>query len=483
MTCAEAAQAALSVSKNNEWYNSGALYSAQGYVTEIAYEWENGSMSFWMADTENGGKVIEAYKCAIENKDDAVRVGDLVKVTGKLTKYNTTPEFATGCTVEMIKRAEVLPVDTITVSQAVQRIKDGKLQACAIKGQVQDPFINTKAGNAVCYWMFDVENPKDSIQAFKMNGADNQKYSSLNDLEFIAGDVILVHANALMLYNNTINEINGGHFVKKISGSEDVDLSLVNAAATAYRQTDHWTLEIAKKDSVVNLVFALDEVDAIVGTHPLLAGSNIALNGPELEIVSGSVVLNFKEILNDYNVYDIAFKVVADGKLYHFNHKLAVYALDENDEEFALEGDRFPKEGEIVTCAKARKYALSLPDKTEGDITFSVEGYITDIFSNNKSFWIDDEEGSVKTFEIYNFASFLPEGTTLEKGLKIRATGKAKRYGDTPEMENAQVEVIPEGSGVEDITVNVNNAKFIYEGQLYILRDNAIYNVQGQLVK
>ncbi len=104
--CAEAREAALSVSANNELYNDGKEYTIEGYVTEIAYAWKEGSMSFWMADTKDGGKVLEAYKCAIENEADAVREGDKVAVTGKLTKFNTTPEFAEGCTVEIIEKGE-----------------------------------------------------------------------------------------------------------------------------------------------------------------------------------------------------------------------------------------------------------------------------------------------------------------------------------------------------------------------------------------
>jgi hypothetical protein len=117
--CAEAAEAALSVSANNELYNGGKEYTINGYVTSIAYAWKSGNMSFWMADVADGGNVLEAYKCAIANEADAVLVGDKVAVTGSLTKFNSTPEFAAGCTVAIIERAQqdttVVPVDTTVV--------------------------------------------------------------------------------------------------------------------------------------------------------------------------------------------------------------------------------------------------------------------------------------------------------------------------------------------------------------------------------
>ena len=136
--CAEAAAAALSVAKNNELYNGGKEYTIQGYVTEIAYEYSETSknMSFWMADAINGGKIIEAYKCAVDSAKNAPKLDDLVKVTGKLTKYNTTPEFAPGCTVEIIERApEVVPADADTVSVAEAIVATMALDSSATSRQ------------------------------------------------------------------------------------------------------------------------------------------------------------------------------------------------------------------------------------------------------------------------------------------------------------------------------------------------------------
>ena len=55
--CAEAAEAALSVSDNNVLYNDGAVYTIPGYVTKITYYWSEAKkiMTFWMADTKDGG--------------------------------------------------------------------------------------------------------------------------------------------------------------------------------------------------------------------------------------------------------------------------------------------------------------------------------------------------------------------------------------------------------------------------------------------
>ncbi len=107
--CAEAAEAALSVSGDNVEYKNGKEYTIEGYVTVIqtAYSSQYNNITFWMADTEDGGKVLEAYRAACASEADAPAVGKKVKVTGKLTKYGTTPEFAAGCTYEIVTE----PVD------------------------------------------------------------------------------------------------------------------------------------------------------------------------------------------------------------------------------------------------------------------------------------------------------------------------------------------------------------------------------------
>ena len=110
-TCAEAAEAALSVSDNNVLYNDGAVYTIQGYVTgiKIAYSSQHNNLSFWMADTKDGGEVLQAYRCTPESAEALPEEGDLVEVTGSLTKYNSTPEFAQGCSCVIIEKASTEP--------------------------------------------------------------------------------------------------------------------------------------------------------------------------------------------------------------------------------------------------------------------------------------------------------------------------------------------------------------------------------------
>ncbi|MBO6074175.1 MAG: hypothetical protein J6P74_03440 [Paludibacteraceae bacterium] len=185
--CAEAREAALSVSANNEEYKGGKVYTIEGFVTEIAYAWKDGSMSFWMADAADGGKVLEAYKCAIEKEEDAVRVGDKVAVTGKLTKYNTTPEFAAGCTVEIKERAEVEEPENLgekTIAEFLE-LKNTK-DTCVLTGKVIE-IVNDQYGNLT------IEDATGSLYVYGVltPAGESKKFSTL---DVAVNDVLTIKA-------------------------------------------------------------------------------------------------------------------------------------------------------------------------------------------------------------------------------------------------------------------------------------------------
>lgn len=160
ITCAEARSFALSVSADNELYNDGEIFVVQGYVTVIQTAWNSGykNVSFWVADTQDGGKVIEAFRCVANTQAEAPNVGASVRVTGKLTKYGTTPEFAQGCTCEILDNAEA-PVNlgpkTIAEFISLANTKD----TCILTGVVTNIastqygnfYINDNTGTAYVY--------------------------------------------------------------------------------------------------------------------------------------------------------------------------------------------------------------------------------------------------------------------------------------------------------------------------------------------
>lgn len=177
--CAEAAEAALSVSANNELYKDGAVYSITGYVTSIqtAYSDQYHNISFWMADAADGGNVLQAYRAACASAEDAPAVGDKVTVTGKLTKYGSTPEFAAGCTYTIVEKsapATNLGAKTIAEFLALKNTKD----TCILTGVVAN-ITSTTYGN------FDLCDEADTVYIYGLltPAGESKKFADLNVAE------------------------------------------------------------------------------------------------------------------------------------------------------------------------------------------------------------------------------------------------------------------------------------------------------------
>ena len=139
ITCAEARTAALAGQTDQ--------VTVRGYVTSIATAWSSqyNNITFWMADTEDGGQVFEAYRAVCNSAAEAPNVGDLVDVTGTLAKYNTTPELAAGCTYVIVQAsapAQNLGPKTIAEFLQMKNTKD----TCILTGVV-DSIANDQYGN------------------------------------------------------------------------------------------------------------------------------------------------------------------------------------------------------------------------------------------------------------------------------------------------------------------------------------------------
>ena len=126
--CAETAEAALTTADDGkEEYNDGKEYTIEGFVTGIKTEWSEQykNISFWMADAADGGEVLQAFRAACETAEEAPAVGDKVRVTGKLINFKGTPEFAAGCTFEILTRQGV--ENTAATVKAVKVISNGQV--------------------------------------------------------------------------------------------------------------------------------------------------------------------------------------------------------------------------------------------------------------------------------------------------------------------------------------------------------------------
>ena len=105
-----------------------------GYVTEMieAYNDQYKNITFWMADTPDGGQVLQAFRVKpVSDVEQSLKVGDFVEVIGSLILYTkdgvSIPEVNAGGSVELINAAPSA-IDNITINQnATKFIENGQL--------------------------------------------------------------------------------------------------------------------------------------------------------------------------------------------------------------------------------------------------------------------------------------------------------------------------------------------------------------------
>lgn len=393
--------------------------------------------------------------------------------TGSANSVTFTPTATCNVNVIIVtmnEEAVVYVPDTISVSDAKALIdaNDPKMnKGHYVKGVVAgDPFALNGIGPA--FYMTDINTPTDSLEGFKIaKDANNTAFANLAEMEALlgAGDTIMIYANGLALYNNKIYETTSGYFVEMLGKSNAIILNWSNEKGSAFREDGTWELEIKKvassNNDKLNLIFSSDKENAIAGFHALNEGSSMKLDGANLPIASGSVQLSFKSVNdNGYNVYEMKVVLVANDQMYRLNQDIEFFASKDGD-EIVLVGDRPFKptvDGQEITCAQAKEYALTLDDNETSELNVSVTGFVTDLFADGESFWMDDKKGSAQVLQAFKFNTLTPSGVKLKKGAKVKVFGKVTNYQGKAEIKNGAVEILEGGEEIEMIKVNVAEA-------------------------
>ena len=115
VTCSQAAQIAFPLDNNTP---TTETYNVTGYVTETDGVVSYGQQIFWMADTEDGGRV---FQCYWGNVPEQIKVGDYVSVKGQILRYNSIPEIKKG-DVLLIERKSTEAVDGIEATNSPTKI-------------------------------------------------------------------------------------------------------------------------------------------------------------------------------------------------------------------------------------------------------------------------------------------------------------------------------------------------------------------------
>lgn len=121
VTCEQARQIAAGLNNNTP---TTETYNITGYVTETDGVVSRGQQIFWMADTENGGRIFQSYWC---NVPEQIKVGDYVSVKGQILRYNSTYEIKHG-DVLLLERKLSEGFDNIEVGTSATKIlRDGQI--------------------------------------------------------------------------------------------------------------------------------------------------------------------------------------------------------------------------------------------------------------------------------------------------------------------------------------------------------------------
>ena len=186
VTCAEAVQLTNALADGG---TSTETYTVTGYITEVVGNVSRNQQTFWMADTQGGGRVFEAYWANLPEGVSEFAVGMKVKITGQLLKYvnnsgQVTPEIKNP-TVVILENGggggDVTPVEgaPITCSQAVEltnALADGatSTEVYSVTGYITEVIGNPSASPQTgemqqSFWMSDDKGGNNMFEAYWAN--------------------------------------------------------------------------------------------------------------------------------------------------------------------------------------------------------------------------------------------------------------------------------------------------------------------------
>ena len=479
MTCAEAREAALSVSANNELYNNGEEIEVTAYVTNIAYALKDGSMSFWMADAADGGNVLEAYKCAIADAADAPVVGDKVKVTGNLTKYNTTPEFAPNCTCEILERAgapENLGPKTIAEFLELKNAKDTCILRGAVANIVMDKTDPTKYN---AYGNFDLVDATGSLYIYGLLTPEGEAQKFI-EMGINEGDSITVKA----LYAEYNGDPQAKNAILVEGGSvvpvEEADVVFTSADFNGQGTSGTGSEVTATKDGVT---FTCDMAYGDQYGVRCYKNGVVTISSTDQQI--GKIVFEFATVSGKYYNGDLDEEIVVNA-----NEWTATLTNQARMNKISIYFGEFTPvvvEIDTVTVAQAVEIGMALEDNATTEKDYVVAGWVVQAYAPNEGYtdqtwFMADEAGAYGEFEAYRCTpDYLVENDQF-----VYVKGKIQKFVKDSKV---QIEIGKGtathlyGQGIENVVLTEKVQKVVVDGVIYIIRDNKMFNVQGTQVR
>ena len=238
VTCAKAVELCNALAAGE---SSAEAYSITGYITDVFANTNNNQQSFWLADTKDGGKMIQAYWANLPEGVEAFTVGSKVTITGKLLKYVKTD----GTVVAEVKNPTVTIIETgggtVTPDQPIEGTPAGtgvesdpynvagalayiqtlsaedKPEALVYTKGVISEVVKLGTSGSIQFKMQD-KNVNNSLLVFYCNNLGNVPFSALTDLK--VGDEVIVRGKVVNYAGNT-PEYNAGAYLVSLNGKTE----------------------------------------------------------------------------------------------------------------------------------------------------------------------------------------------------------------------------------------------------------------------
>lgn len=352
ITCAEAVELCGKLTDGSQ---SAETYVITGYITDVFANISNNQQSFWMADTKDGGKVIQAFWANLPEGVEKFTAGSKVAITGRLLKYVKTD----GTVVAEVKNPTVVIMEQgggdetgteatkVTCAKAVElcnALADNASSAetYAVTGYITDVF-GEPSRNQQSFWIADTKDGGKVFNAFYANLPEGVEKFVVGSKVTITGKLLkYVKADGTVTpeiknADVTIHEVGGG--------DETPDQPIEGTPAGTGVENDPYN--VAGALTYIQTLSAEDKPEALVYTKGVI--SEVVKLG-----TSGSIQFKMqdKNVNNSLLVYfcnnlgDVPFKALTDLKV----------------------GD------EVVVCGKVVNFKGNTPEYAPGAYLVSLNG-------------------------------------------------------------------------------------------------------------
>ena len=352
ITCAEAAELCGKLTDGSQ---SAETYVITGYITDVFANISNNQQSFWMADTKDGGKVIQAFWANLPEGVEKFTAGSKVAITGRLLKYVKTD----GTVVAEVKNPTVVIMEQgggdetgaegtkVTCAKAVELCNalaagESSAEAYSITGYITDVFANIN-NNQQSFWLADTKDGGKMIQAFWANLPEGVEAFTVGSKVTITGKLLkYVKTDGTVVpevKNPTVTIVETG------GGTVTPDQPIEGTPAGTGVENDPYN--VAGALTYIQTLSAEDKPEALVYTKGVI--SEVVKLG-----TSGSI--QFK--MQDKNV----------------NNSLLVYYCNNlGNVPFKAQTD-LKKGDEVIVCGKVSNYMGNTPEYTPGAYLVSLNG-------------------------------------------------------------------------------------------------------------